>query len=290
MTIVGVYLSLLLAGQAPSPAVSASGAGNPERAEEKPRQIKEVGIDEKLGAELPPELVFRDEAGKDVTIGDIFGAGQPTILTFNYSDCPMLCSVQLNFFAEALSAMRWDLGKQYRVVTVSLDPNEEPSRARRTRAKYLKTYARELPEGVAGWTFLVGQEAAVRSLADTVGFHYTRNEATGEYLHAAALIIVNEQRKVARYLYGIKPSPETLRLSLVEASEGRYTSAIDRALLYCFHYDPEEGSYALVASNIMRLGGAATVILLLAILGRAVLRRSATPQPPKTTPERSKLA
>ncbi|MBK8013532.1 MAG: SCO family protein [Deltaproteobacteria bacterium] len=290
MNSVGLYVSLLLAGQAPSPAVAPPGMGIPDRADEKPRQIREVGIEEKLEAEIPSNLVFRDDTGKDVTLGDVLGVGQPTILTFNYSDCPMLCSVQLNFFAEALAAMRWDLGKQYRVVTVSLDPNETPSRAHRTRAKYLKTYGRPLPEGVSGWTFLVGQEAAVRTLADTVGFQYTRNESTGEYLHAAALIIVNEQRKVARYLTGIKPSPETLRLSLVEASEGRYTSAIDRALLYCFHYDPEEGSYALVASNIMRLGGAATVILLLTILGRAVLRRSGSHQPRKASPERSKLA
>jgi protein SCO1 len=235
-----------------------------DRTEEAPKRLKGVDVVEHLGERVPEALAFKDQDGKAVTLGDYLHDERPVILTFNYSSCPMLCSLQLTGFVDGLKKLDFAAGKQFRIVTVLLDPNETDETARRFRARYLAQYNR--PGSENGWTFLTGSEETVRALAKAVGFSYSYNEARKEYIHPAAITLLAPDGKVARYLYGLQYPDKTLRLGIVEASEGRVGSSLDRLILYCFHYDSTEGRYAPIAARIMQLGGAVSLAVLAGFL------------------------
>jgi protein SCO1/2 len=236
----------------------------PDRTEAAPKRLQGVDVVEHLGERVPEALSFRDQDGKQVKLSDYLHGGVPVVLTFNYSSCPMLCSLQLNAFVDALKRLDFSPGKEFRIVTVLLDPKETQETAHRFRARYLSQYAR--PGTEAGWTFLTGGDHEIRELARAVGFSYNYNEARGEYIHPAALTLLSPEGKIARYLYGLEYPDKTLRLGLVEASEGRVGSSLDRLILYCFHYDSSEGRYSPIAARIMQLGGGVSVLLLAGFL------------------------
>ena len=254
--------------QAPTEAESAP------RAERLPKRLAGVDVKENLGGPISQNLSFKDSLGRDVMLRDYFDGKLPVILTLNYSDCPMLCSLILNGLVTSLKRVDLVLGKDYRVVTVVLNPNESPARAHATQNRYLEQYGN--PESRDGWVFLTGSESNIKAVADSIGFQYNYNEARNEYVHPSAFVIAMPDGHVARYIYGIEYLPDTVRLSLVEASEGKVGSTIDRILLYCFHYDETEGRYAPVAMNIMRLTGGVGALLLggfLLLLWRGELRK-----------------
>jgi protein SCO1/2 len=261
--------------------VAASSAAKPvdpserkERTEPLPKRLQGIDVVEHLNTDLPKHVEFTDEHGRRVKLGDYFDGKVPVIVTLNYSGCPMLCSLILNGLVEGLKQVDWTAGKDFRIVTVSIDPAETPEISLRTKKRYLDFYGR--PEASEGWHFLTGSPANVRAVADAVGFKYGYNEKRKEYVHPAAISLLTPGGRIARYLYGIEFHPKTLRLSLVEASEGKIGTTVDRLLLYCFHYDSSEGRYAPVAVNIMRLGGSLTAILLggfLTVLWRGELRK-----------------
>jgi protein SCO1/2 len=234
------------------------------RTEALPPELVGVGITELPGARLPLELPFVDSDGRKTTLGAFFDGQHPVILTMNYSDCPMLCSLQLNGLVDALRSMPWNLGQEYHVVTVSIDPLETPARAGLTKAKYLKAYNR--PNSAAGWHFLTGREDDIKKLAETVGFHYRFDPQQRQFVHAAALILCTGDGRVSRYLGGVVYNPQTLRLSLVEASEGKVGSVLDQFFLSCFHYDESAGRYGPFALGIMRVGGVLTLVVLGSVL------------------------
>jgi protein SCO1 len=231
----------------------------PDHTEEAPKRLKGVDLVEHLGDGVPETLPFKDQDGKAVTLGDYLHGGVPVILTFNYSTCPMLCSLQLTAFVEGLKKLEFTAGKQFRIVTVLLDPKETNDTAHRFRARYLSQYNR--PGAEPGWNFLTGSAENIHALAKTVGFTYNYNEARGEYVHPAAITLLSPEGKVARYLYGLEYPDKTLRLGLVEASEGRVGTSLDKLVLYCFHYDSSEGRYAPIAARIMQLGGGVCLAL-----------------------------
>lgn len=235
-----------------------------DRLEALPSRLKGVDITERLGASLPLDAELRSSDGDTVRLGQFFDARRPVILTFNYSNCPMLCSLQLSRFVQSLAQMKRTAGTDFQIVTISIDPAETVERARETKARYLRDYGR--PEAASGWHFLLGSESQVRSIADAVGFGYNYNEERQEWLHAAALMVLTPDGRLARYIYGVDYHPETLNLSLVEGSEGKIGSTMDRLVLYCFHYDESEGRYAPVAMNIMRVGAGLVAVLLGAFL------------------------
>ncbi len=241
-----------------------------QRQEPLPKELEGVGITEHLGSSVPRDLVFNDERGQKVKLGDYLDKKIPTILTLNYSNCPMLCSVQLNGFVKGLRDLKLPLGERFQIITVSLDPTETPERASKTKARYLEQYGR--PGAEAGWHFLVGEEKNVRTLASTVGFGYRYSEERKEYLHSPALILLSPEGKVSRYLYGLVYDAKTLRLGILEASEGKEVSTVDKLVLFCFHYDSQAGKYAPVARNVMRLGGGLFLLVLLTVLGVFWLR------------------
>lgn len=237
----------------------------PDRQDAVPKQLEGVGVDEHLDRQLPLDLEFVNETGQKVKLRDQFDAKVPVILTLNYSDCPMLCSLELNGLVAAMKQLDFSLGKEFRVVTVSIDPSETPEKAARTKRRYLGQYDR--PGTDAGWTFLVGSEANVRQLADSVGFRYRYMPDKKEYYHAAALALITPDGRIGRYLYGIEFHPRTLHLGLTETGEGKIGSAMDQLILFCSMYDSKDGNYALVASRVMSLGGGIAALLLAGFLG-----------------------
>ena len=236
-----------------------------ERTEAVPEELEEIGVEEHLDVPLPLDLPFVDSNGEKVLLGDFFDGETPIVLTMNYSNCPMLCSLQLNGLFEGLQGVDWDLGNQYQMITVSIDPEETPERAEETKQKYLKIYGRD---GVGqGWHCLTGEEANIRKLADAVGFGYAYMPATKEYAHAAVTMVCTPDGRTSRYLYGVQYPPQTVRLALLEASEGKIGTTMDRVLLFCFQYDETKGRYGPAAMKIMQAGGVVTLIFLFGMLG-----------------------
>jgi protein SCO1 len=223
-----------------------------------PKEIQDVGIDEHAGDRLPLDLGFTNAAGKRVLLRDLIH-DKPILLTLNYSNCPMLCSLQLNGLVQGLQAMAWSVGKEFDVITVSLDPKETAQRASETKKHLLELYGRASSE--QGWHFLTGDESSIKTIAKAVGFRYQFIPDTGEYAHAPAVFVIAPSGVISRYLYGVVYEPKTVRLSLVEAAAGRLGSPLDKIILFCFHYDATKGRYAPVAQRVMRLGGLLAVMI-----------------------------
>ena len=229
-----------------------------------PDDLKNVGIDQRLDQQLPLDLQFKDETGKTVKLGDYFQSGRPVILNLVYYTCPMLCGEELAGLSSALGVLRFTPGNEYEVVTVSINPDETPEVAAEKKRTYIDRMNERLEKKTdgAGWHFLTGQQTGIQQLADAVGFHYKRDARTGQFIHSAAIMIATPQGKLAQYYYGVEFSPKDVRLGLIEASRNKIGNLVDQVTLYCYHYDPKSGRYGAAVTNILRLGGAATVLLL----------------------------
>ena len=235
------------------------------REEPLPKALEKVGVSEHPGGQIPLDLPFVDSAGQSLTLRPFFDGRRPVLLTMNYSSCPMLCSLQLNGLFEGLATLPWNIGDRFQMVTVSIDPLETTERAAQSKNKYLKIYAR--PGSAPGWHWLTGRQEQIQKLADAVGFGFTYDKDSSQFVHPAVVMICTPDGRVSRYLYGVQFDPQTLRLSLVEAAAGKIGTTLDRVLLYCFHYDSKSGHYAPVAMRFMQVGALLTVLLLGAGLG-----------------------
>jgi protein SCO1/2 len=224
-----------------------------------PSIVERVGLDQNLDAQVPLDLTFRDEQGATVHLSQYFH-GKPVVLSLVYYNCPMLCTEVLNGMKGVFRHLPLVVGKDFEVVTVSIDPTENPSLAAAKKEKYLDGY--EHPEGASGWHFLTGEEQQIRTLADVVGFRYVYDKETKQYAHAAGIMVLTPGGRVARYLYGVDYLIKDMRLALVEASNNTVGSPIDQVLLLCYHYDPATGKYGLVVMNLLKIGGALTLLLL----------------------------
>jgi protein SCO1/2 len=235
--------------------------------------LKKVDIEQRLGNQIPLDLKFRDESGREVRLGEYFGKGRPVALTLVYYDCPMLCNQVLNGAVGAFQALSFTAGKEFEVVTVSFDPREGPELAAKKKETYLRRYKREGAE--AGWHFLTGDKASIDALAASVGFRYVWDEQSQQFAHASAVMVSTPQGKLSHYFYGIDYAPKDLRLAFVEASEGKIGSPVDALLLFCYHYDPASGRFAPVM-GVLRVAGVLTVfgvVGLLLYLRRVAKRR-----------------
>ncbi|MBZ5647730.1 MAG: SCO family protein [Acidobacteriia bacterium] len=225
----------------------------------RPALLQKVSFDQKLGAQLPLDLKFRDEYGNTITLGRFFGR-KPVILSLVYYQCPMLCTQVLNGMVSSFLPLSFDVGKEFDVVTVSFDVRETPPMAAAKKETYLKRYGRA--PAYQGWHFLTGDQASIDALTSAVGFHYAFDPQLNQFAHASGIMVITPEGKVAQYYYGIEYSTRDLRLGLIQASQNKLGTLVDQVLLYCYHYDPTKGRYGAIAMNIMRLGGAATVLLL----------------------------
>jgi protein SCO1/2 len=229
--------------------------------------LKDVDIIQKLGDKIPLDLPFTNENGQEVTLGQYFGQ-RPVLLALVYYECPMLCTQVLNGAFSSMEAMPFTAGQEFELVVVSFDPGETPKLAADKKAAYFERYRR--PGSVDGMHFLTGRESSIKQLADAVGFKYVYVPEIDQYAHPAALTVLTKtgEVEVSRYLYGIEFAPRDLRFALVEAADGHIGTAVDQALLYCFHYDPASGKYGFAIMNMVRLGG----ILTVAVLGFTIVR------------------
>jgi protein SCO1/2 len=224
-------------------------------------ELEGVDIVEHLGQALPRDATFRDTEGKSVKLGDYFDGKRPTLFVFAYHTCPMLCSLVLDATVKSLNEVAWMVGREFDVVSVSIDPRDTPESATKKRAQVLGSYPRANGDA-RGWHFLVGDEHNIRAVTDSIGFEYRYDARQKQYAHPAAIYLLTPEGRIGRYLYGITFDPNDVRLGLLEASQGRSISTTEKILLFCYHYDPQGKHYALVAMNVMRLGGAATVLAL----------------------------
>jgi protein SCO1/2 len=234
--------------------------------------LKDIGIEQHLDQQIPLDLQFKDEDGNTVQLGKYFKKGRPVILTLVYYQCPMLCSEVLSGLNSAMQVMKFTAGNEYEVVTVSIDPRDTPEVAKAKKASYLKEYNR--PGAEDGWHFLTGQPDNIAKLAQTVGWKYRWEPKMNQFVHAAGIMLVTPQGKLAQYYYGIEYAPKDLRLGLIEASQDKIGNLVDAVLLYCYHYDPHTGKYGAVVSNMLRIGGAATILLLGGFIVLMVRRES----------------
>ena len=223
--------------------------------------LRSIGVDEKLGGAVPRDAVFRNAKGEEVRLGDYLRGG-PALLTLNYYTCPMLCPLTLRSLLGTVEKMKGiDLGRDFRIITVSFDPEDTPAIAS-ARAREIYAEMKGTDDPSARWPFLMGDERSIGALTGAVGFRYRK--VGNEFAHADVVVVLTPDGKISRYLYGIEQNPADLKMALLEASGGNIgeSTALNQVLLFCFHYDPVGKKYALYARNIMKAGGVLTLVLL----------------------------
>jgi protein SCO1/2 len=246
-----------------------------------PSELKAVDVTEELGAQIPLDLTFTNDAGEKVQLSQYFNQGKPVILILAYYHCPMLCTLVLDGMAKGLNQLDWNPGEKYQVLTVSIDSTETVESAGAKREQILKIL--DKPGGDFGWRFFVGDVDQIKALAHAVGFQYYFDKKLKQYAHPAVAMVLTPDGHISRYLYGVEFKKNDLRLSLLEASNGKIGTTIDRVILFCYHYNPDAKGYVLFASNLMKLGGILTVFgigFFLMILWKRDFRSKTDNKPP----------
>jgi len=231
---------------------------------ERPRELQSVSVEEHLGRQLDLSLPFTNDQGVTVPLAEYFHKGRPVLMAMVYYNCPMLCSLHMNGLNDVLKGLKWTSGKEFEVVAVSMDHTEGSALASAKKQTYLKEYGRD-PEG-RGWHFLTGDKESVRKLSDQLGFRFHWMAEKKEFAHAAVAYVITPEGKISRYLHGVAPEPGTVKMSLLEASNGTIGNYIEQALMMCFVFDPKKSKYTLRAWNLMRIGAVLMVLVLAVFL------------------------
>lgn len=235
-------------------------SGDAQIVRDQPAELMAIDVEEHLGDTVPLELIFTDETGRTATLGEFLLADKPNMIVLGYYQCPMLCNLVFNGLADGVNDLGWPLAERYNILSISIAPDETPELAAAKKRNYAKTVT---DSGFnSGWLFLTGSADQSKALADAIGFKYYWDESTEQWAHPALVTLLAPDGTISRYLYGIQFEERDLRLGLVEASQGKVGSTIDRIILYCFHYDPDAGGYVVLAGNVMKLGGLVTLALL----------------------------
>lgn len=227
--------------------------------------IQNVGVDQKLDAQVSPDLTFKDETGKTVRLGDYYGK-RPLLLALVYYECPGLCTMTLNGIAKSLKPLTVTPGKDFDVLTISFDPRETPELAAKKKTTYVQEYVKssmvkhDAADAEAGWHFLTGDDANIKPLCQTVGFRYRFDEKSKQFAHASVIMVLTPQGKVSRYFYGLEYSSRDIQLGLVEAAENRIGTLTDAVTLLCYQYDPASGKYSLAILKLLRFAAVLTVL------------------------------
>lgn len=246
---------------------------------EKPAILDDVGVEEKLGDYIPLDLTFATSDGDSVTIAELMKDGKPVLLNPLYYECPTLCGLVLDAVFNVVHDLAWSPGNEYTIISYSIDPEENSGHAASKKAEIMEDLERRGAD--EGWHFLTGSEESIKTLSESVGFKYKYDERSGEYIHLASIMLLSPEGKITRYLFGLSMREFDLRNALSEAAGGRIGSAMERAIMYCFTYDPSSQSYVPVAMNIMKLGGLATMLILGIFLTILWRRNSGSTQPTK---------
>lgn len=239
-----------------------------------PPELEGVGVEEHLDAQVPLDATFTNHRGERVKLSELLDGKRPVLLNLMYHSCPVLCSMVFEATVDSLQNVPWTVGKEFDVISLSIDPRDTPESASKKREEVLAEY--EHSEAKRGWHFLVGEEPEIKKVAQAVGFKYRYDERQEQYAHPAAIMLLKPSGEVARYLYGLEYSPKDVRVGLLEAADGNSVSTVEQVILYCYQYDPKGSEYVLVAWRVMRIGGLVTVILLggfLFLMWRRELRK-----------------
>ena len=231
-------------------------------------QLEKVTFKQRLNTQLPPDVHFKDENGRDVTLGQYFDGKRPVVLAFVYYSCPMLCTQVINGVSRAVKVLPFTPGDDFDVVFISFDPRDKPETAYAKKIALMNYWSMQNQSGA--WHFLTGEEPQIKQVTSAAGFFYMWDEKSQQYAHLSGLLVLTPDGRLSRYFYGIEYSPKELRLALFESGQGHIGSLVDELLLYCYHYDPANGRYGAVVMNLVRLGGVLTV---LAIAGFILLMR-----------------
>ena len=272
LAVAQVLLPLSYAWQASAPAQAGVPVPRPDNSKVLPPLLQGIGIDQRLNEQVPFDLQFRDETGKTVRLGDYFGK-KPVILSLVYFNCPMLCTMAENGLLHSLQEVKFSVGSQFDVLTVSFDPHDTSELAAAKKAVYVGLYGRKGAE--RGWHFLTGDEAPIEQLTKAVGFRYRYDAQAKQFVHATGIMVLTPQGRIARYFYGIYYPSRDLRLGLVEASANKIGSPVDEVLLFCCRYDPATGKYGVIISRILQIAGLMTVLC----IGGLILVLSRSHQP-----------
>ncbi|MBM4110208.1 MAG: SCO family protein [Phycisphaerae bacterium] len=266
-------------GQSSAPVIAPGEAA--ALSSELPKELEGVEFVEHLGETVPMDLRFTDDDGSSVSIADLLKPGRPLLIHLGYFKCPMMCSLVLNEAVRGLQGIDWTVGREFDVVSVSINPSEDAQLAHAKKAGYVAEYGRTGSE--KGWHFLTGPAESTHAFAESVGFRFKLLD-NGDYSHPGGMIVVSPKGVITRYLHGVRFPPETFRLSLVEGSEGTIGSSMDRVMLWCFQYDASTNSYVPFVFRLVKVGGALTVVAIVAAVGLALLRerRARRLQPPTT--------
>jgi len=224
-----------------------------------PGALQGIGIDQRLDYQIPLDLLFKDEAGREIPLSTFFKRGKPVILAPVYYRCPMLCTQILSGLAGSPKAVSLNPGKDFELVAVSFDPKDTPETALDKKQMYLKRYGRA--NSANGWHLLTGDQANITALMDSVGYHYKYDPATDQFAHASGIMVITPEGRLSRYFYGVEYAPTDVRLGLVEASRNKIGNAVDQILLFCYHYDPQTGKYGAVVMNMIRFAGASFTLV-----------------------------
>jgi protein SCO1 len=229
-----------------------------------PQETKGLDVVEKFGSQVDPNWTFTDHRGEQRRLGDFFDGKRPVLLTMNWFKCKTLCDTQLNLLANGLKNLEWTAGTDgFRMVTVSIDPEETHPLASGKRDSYLDLLDRGAN---VDWTFMVGNSSNINGLADDLGYRYNYDEKLDQYVHAPVVYVLTPDGRISHYLFGLRYESTDLKLSLMDASQGRLGSTFDKLLMNCFHYDPTAGGYAASAMDVMRFFAILTVLILLSAL------------------------
>jgi protein SCO1/2 len=252
-----------------SPALAQRWTGIEGSAPPPPPPTKEVGFDQKLGGQVPLDLVFRDEAGREVRLAQYFGK-RPVVMQLMYFECPMLCGMAIEGLLRSLRALSWDVGREFEVVTVSFDPREGPALAAEKKKNVLGIYGR--PGAAEGWHFLTGSEASIKALTGAVGFRYVWDASQKQFAHATGVILLTPGGKISRYFFGIEYPTKDLRLGLIDSGGEKIGALTDQLLLMCYHYDPHVGRYTPAVTRLLQVTAALTLAALVTLVA-VLLRR-----------------
>ena len=270
-----------------SASIGSTASPPPDRFEPVPPKFKRdtagVGITEHLGDTIPLDGTFTDTSGREVKLSEYFKQGRPVILQLGYFSCPMLCDVVSKGIMDGVKTLDLDAGKDFDVLFVSINPKDQWQLGQQKKQTYVEEYGR--PGSEKGWNFLVGQEASIQKLADAVGFNFKKVEGKDQFSHPPMIVILTADGKISRYFYGVQYPSDLLKKGLVEAGQGKVGSYVEQILVgLCYCYDDYSGKYTLASMNLMRIGGALTLVVLGTILGIRWWKDARRPKHPDVKP------
>lgn len=224
------------------------------------RLQREVGFEPKLGSSLPLDAMVSDETGRTAPLGSFFAPGRPTLVVFYYQSCPMLCSLQLESVVASLKGTKYVVNRDFQFLAISMDPKDEPAGSAKAKRKMTNSYGQYGSE--PGFHFLTGEAAVIEKITAAAGYRYYYDEPTKQWAHATGVLLLAPDGRMARFLPGIEPFPRDLQFALLEASEGKIGTLVDRAVLYCYQYNESSGRYGAAIMRTLRLSAVATMVAL----------------------------